>query len=664
MPSKTSSRVYSVVALLVVALSVILGREFAWWKTDDPSGSTGAVDGTTTLPIAAGQNHTTGFDAAEFYHLDQGSGIYPFVWAKALIDVETGQSFLSNPERFGLLPDAVSDFNPHGLPVGLTVGKPRGIDVEMLGLTCAACHTTQLRYNGKMIRLDGAASQFSTDLFLNRLVKSTEATFADPEKLWAFLIRLEREMSENTRVLATAEPVSPDHHAGRIHFDADTRKLLTQFERFDKLTAADSFGRTLSDHVTERVQSLAEDAEEFVSRSEHAASEAVEKLLGLDLHRDNPLSGWSGNRQRFAIESTLSTIEDSLRLLKARVEYLQAMPQLGADALPAGYGREDDFGVVRNALFGARNRRPANAPVSISPIWGTDRIAWLHWSANTTSLLGRNLGEAIGVGAAYDPETGSTSVNFPNQMRLVELSGFIVAPVWPADVFGATDAAKVERGQAIYQQRCAKCHDGGDVNESGLVELKLFLPDEIGTDPAAAEIMRVPIVNSDGEATHLATAIAQHLNEIKAAAFAEMSADERDRFEQIERRRGPVLWRGGGADSSLPTGYPAKRLEGVWATAPYLHNGSVPTLHHLLLPARQRPVSFPVGQIDFDPVHVGYELDPSRITPVPHRPQFHLDTTIPGNFNTGHEGDEFGTTLADEDRTALIEYLKVHRNPT
>src|SRR5262249_23213993 len=65
--------------------------------------------------------------------------------------------------------------------------------------------------------------------------------------------------------------------------------------------------------------------------------------------------------------------------------------------------------------------------------------------------------------------------------------------------------------------------------------------------------------------------------------------------------------------------YVARPLVSIWATAPYLHNGSVPTLHDLLLPAKDRPKLFPVGHREFDPVKLGYVADLKGI-PVGQRP--------------------------------------------
>lgn len=96
-------------------------------------------------------------------------------------------------------------------------------------------------------------------------------------------------------------------------------------------------------------------------------------------------------------------------------------------------------------------------------------------------------------------------------------------------------------------------------------------------------------------------------------------------------------------------GYIARPLNGIWATAPYLHNGSVPTLYDLLLPAEQRPRTFYTGTSEFDPVKVGY------VTASGGDNSFLFDTTVEGNSNAGHE---FGSSLTASQRLALLEYIK------
>ena len=136
-----------------------------------------------------------------------------------------------------------------------------------------------------------------------------------------------------------------------------------------------------------------------------------------------------------------------------------------------------------------------------------------------------------------------------------------------------------------------------------------------------------------------------------------------DELTQIDYKRkqamitgvgGPVIGNGGL--------YKARPLNGIWASAPYLHNGSVPTLADLLLPAKKRPKSFTVGSREFDPAKVGFRTDAPGFSV--YRARNDDGTPVPGNSNEGHE---FGTDaypptaaeyLNDDERKALLEYLK------
>ena len=98
-------------------------------------------------------------------------------------------------------------------------------------------------------------------------------------------------------------------------------------------------------------------------------------------------------------------------------------------------------------------------------------------------------------------------------------------------------------------------------------------------------------------------------------------------------------------------GYVAGSLEGLWLRAPYLHNGSVPSLADLLEPVERRPTQFWRGYDVIDPVKVGFITQGAEAqaagTP--------YDTSRPGNSNAGHT---YGTQLAPELKRALLEYLK------
>jgi hypothetical protein len=102
-------------------------------------------------------------------------------------------------------------------------------------------------------------------------------------------------------------------------------------------------------------------------------------------------------------------------------------------------------------------------------------------------------------------------------------------------------------------------------------------------------------------------------------------------------------------------------LDGLWLRAPYLHNGSVPTLRDLLEPSAKRPVRFFRGYDVFDPVKVGFRGDVGEENG---RKYFRFDTRlpdgklIPGNGNYGHDGPRYGTLLPAADKDAIVEYLK------
>jgi hypothetical protein len=107
-----------------------------------------------------------------------------------------------------------------------------------------------------------------------------------------------------------------------------------------------------------------------------------------------------------------------------------------------------------------------------------------------------------------------------------------------------------------------------------------------------------------------------------------------------------------------PLAYKVRPLNGVWATPPYLHNGSVPNVYALLSPVAERPTKFFLGNREYDPVNLGYRTDklPGG---------FQFDTTVRGNSKAGHEfandpgkSGVIGRLLTPDERLAVIEYLK------
>jgi mono/diheme cytochrome c family protein len=186
-------------------------------------------------------------------------------------------------------------------------------------------------------------------------------------------------------------------------------------------------------------------------------------------------------------------------------------------------------------------------------------------------------------------------------------------PAWT----GAVDAALAARGEVVFHETCERCHGTSDSYPNMIVAL-----DEIGTDPTLA---------------------------LGAAQFAGEPVDwfNRSFFGEI-------------AFLAPAPGYVAPPLDGVWATAPFLHNGSVPTLR-ALLDSRLRPRFFQrsYDTSDYDAANLGWrytELDHGQDEARGHDERVVIyDTTQLGYGNGGHT---FGDDLTEADRTALLEYVK------
>lgn len=214
--------------------------------------------------------------------------------------------------------------------------------------------------------------------------------------------------------------------------------------------------------------------------------------------------------------------------------------------------------------------------------------------------------------------------------RVAEIEEWLME-LEPPDFPFPIDEELAAAGQPLFAAHCAECHRSGRDNRLGTV-----IPlEEIGTD------------------AH------------RTAAWTRQAADSANRVVRgIGIRRTPM----GKPD---PQGYIAVHLDGLWLRAPYLHNGSVPTLRALLEPPEARPDSFYRGYDVIDPRNVGYisrrcageraELPPGSESVgfqwgcMPSHEGWLYETRLPGNDNGGHD---YGVDLTAAEKAALVEYLK------
>jgi mono/diheme cytochrome c family protein len=591
-------------------------------------------------------------DRWKLYHLPEGSEIFPARWLAAMNDKTTGKPFLEDLERFGLLadeqgPEIKGAEKTWKLPVGLTLTTPPNTSLEMIGVNCAACHVGELRVGAKVVRVDGAPNLFNLDRFYERLFESVKETLHDRKELLAFLDRLRRTDPDRDEFstlfkrlregLLDNDPLSGAVVArAEAILDGTTESIQ---ERIALLGAAHS-GR-----IEAAVKSIVDHDRGFVDRFKA-------RFPGIELF-DNLRDRFS---RRLPDSGPLAQVlarvgDDRLLFLEARLAFLKRLKSLhdapeGEKTLVPGPGRIDAIINARDLVFPEDAINP-NSAVSFPPIWGLRQINWFHYDGDTNSLFERNMAQAMGLGAVVIKETGESTILPRNVHELEILNGRLEPPSWEKTI-GLTDDDHrlAETGKTLYQQRCANCHDFKPGDDRPLLPVEKrpfgFPVYDIGTDPQRLLNFGRPM--KDGR--EFAGVLAETLGMIKRKLYEtnHVSSYEQTMMEPA----GKVRW--------LNTqGYVARPLRGIWATAPYLHNGSVPTIDDLLKPSAQRPAKFLVGHREYDPAKLGYVSDPERIPDEIEPRLFLFDTSLVGNRNTGHEPNP---PLTDDERQAIIAYLK------
>jgi hypothetical protein len=506
--------------------------------------------------------------------------------------------------RYGYLANEKSKLNPEGLPVGFAIDGD--VSTGYFGMTCAACHTAQIEYQkdgaNQQLRIDGAPATADFQTFLKDLTDATRATLNDADR----------------------------------------------FDKFAHAVLGNRYSAT-------RAKDLKTDFAAWV------------KQWGSFMDKSLPASPW-------------------------------------------GPGRLDAFGMIFNRVAGKdlgidANFQVADAPVSYPFLWNASLQDKTQWNGGVPNglfinALGRNTGEVFGVFADFSPrkrllpppiDYTRHSVKFINLQQLEEKISVLKPPPWP---FGVKQDL-VDKGRVLYARECGGCHDvkplpegtwltpvqavGTDpkmydnaqrTSQTGLLEGALspnppgsrlanpaLTDDVLATtvvgalfEDAFPPLPKLPNPNSgvwQAIRKDLAV-ILPGLQEISRLTILRDTAMIENVKSHVRDRLGNIFKMPG-----EPHAYEARVLQGVWATAPYLHNGSVPNLWELLTPPAQRKPLFMVGSKKYDAVNVGYVTDES---PFKDGKLVVSGTDVqPGNSNSGHD---FGTQLTDDEKWQLIEYLK------
>jgi len=639
-----------IVMLVVLALvSILLAIAVKYPYTQIPEHD--LVKGTVYLDQGWGTSASSE-DRQAYYYTPQGTSLnnLRYSWFVNLDEAWSHRriSEVENMRSLGfIVDDASTKWNPDRLPVGFTKHFDPHFGEDVLDITCAACHTGELHATTRdqthlAIRIDGgqamhAFTAISIGNFGPSLLASMAATYLNPLKFNDFARRV----------------LGDEHYAsGKSALRSEFRKVMWAFFQ-----------------------------QAYIDSSRHLY----------------PVT------EGFGRTDAIGRISN-----KVFAEELD----------PANYR-------VGNA--------PVSYP-PVWDIWKFNWVQYTaSVSQPMARNLGESLGvgAAIGLVDLYGrPVPSDQRFAAPSMMlNLYTIEGTLKKlqpPKWPAEILGPIDQAKANYGRTLYQKYCAGCHQPCELSPE---ERAVRVPDrnpkepfwriqelpveEIGTDPTAAlnfvnnrvDLSKTGLTDDDVRAIlkpiydeeqkraadfrkkknlpprYNSCEYQQKLDavNVRSVAIGEglnylgILASKRYYSEHgipLEKQR---QYNGDGA-LDIPQVvliYKARPLAGVWATGPYLHNGSVPTLYELLLPADERRKRFFMGRKEFDPDRVGVLGEPLS------KSGFWFDTTIQGNFNIGHEfragyatwrpgalpsHGVIGPELKDEERWAIIEYLKIHED--
>jgi hypothetical protein len=517
----------------------------------------------------------------QYYFTSQGSAAIPYALYLHLEEAESQQLFRSDTisEKFGLIPHAPDpQYNPDGLPIGIAKhsvpdGRWQG---DWVGVTCAVCHNSELRYQGATIRVDGGSNnRFEFSGYIGALRDALKASLDDGAKF---------------------------------------QRLVDRMGLTDEATTA---------RMREQLEIAAREVTYYV-----------------DVSAATPFSFGPG-------------LMDPLTVIHNRV--------------------------MANALGVPENTEPSLIPTKSPFLWNAPQSSWVQWTGFGLDPLHRNAGEALGAFVKIDltspsPEEGlfDSTLDLEGQFQIERLLRELAPPQWPEDVLGKIDRELADRGQDLYAANCAECHS---VYPHRWSEPKLqgkrfienaFVPfDIIGTDPMQAtgpEFDPRPRYRPGNMAAYLREPYRDQPLVPQGIIFeAILENVVMKAVEELELTEAMMLDAMGYRERNEPGPvrpvYKAGPRDGIWATPPYLHNGSVPSLYDLLSPAAERPQTFYVGR-EFDPVRVG--IDTSGISG-----DDLFDTRLIGNSNAGHSFQDgprtkgvIGRLLSEDERWALIEYLK------
>lgn len=664
-------------AALVILLGVLAGAALNYAVTFYPYSQLPAADRVDEV-IYPDQGWGAGLEAADrqaYYYTGQGAGLKDIRYSWFVnLEMPFGKTRFANPDylrRQGFIVDPQTAANPDQLPVGFTRHFDATLNEELLDITCAACHTGQLNVtrNGRTtaVRIDGGQAMHALTTstpghFLPTMIASMASTWANPIKFNRFARRvlgegtggrweLHRQLGEvigNFVTLAWHEKwfgLAPTEEGfGRT--DALARIANTVFG--DNLTTKNyavgnapvSFPAVWNIWKFDWVQYNASVSQPMARNIGEAMGVGAKYALVDRYGRPLPLE------QRYRSTAAI----DHLHEIELNLRKLQP------PSWPEAFGSIDRAKAERGKQLFNEHCVSCHGP-HIAPPDLKIRNAPLKTDADPEWVMKTLCLDDIGT----DPNSARNFAQATIDLTKTGMTADELRRVARRNI----DPFKVRQREYLTKEiaRLKSPGAGGagvyGVDSDGSVAQQLAAAEQqlAGLDASFEQ----QLSQLDPKRISVGAALSYLGTMIRDKAYddlhytAEQRAD-RDGFGMLDLPQ--VL-----------AAYKPRPLAGIWATPPYLHNGSVPTIYALLSPVSERPKTFLVAGREFDPSHVGLAERSG--------PGFTYDTSLDGNHNTGHEFNKgyvewtpnsppakglIGPYLPPEDRLAIIEHLKVRND--
>lgn len=629
-----------------------------------------------------------------FHHADQGTNTFgiPYEWLIAL--EQPSLSMFGKPGKFmdqtylsrmGFIPSprsvksytsaamhgyaagsntskyAKKDYNLANLPVGFAVGGEwidlasgktlpipgTGKNAQTVGLTCAACHTGQLEYNGNRILIDGGQAMVSLDKFREALALSIAFTKYVPGRFSRFAEAVLQEQNNKANKDALKKQLNIFIELGKNKADLEktvaTHSLEEGFSRLDALNRIGNQVFTVQMKIPENIYPTSAPVSfphiwntpwfDWVQYNSSIQQPMV-RNLGESMGVSAPVNLSKPGPTLFEAAVPLETIHEMELLVSGPDHPLQAggfgglaSPQWEALPLPS----------LDPQLVAAGRKLYTGDPEATDEKYRKGMCVRCHQPPLKDKAILNN--------KYWRKPKGE---NFPYAyLRLV---------TQPVEKMGTDCATAYDMAYRTVLTPKSM------MDEHASVTVESY-PAACPPPIARPETPEGMVRNNFG------IALGQVVEKTKDYWYEKHKMSQGERIKLDGFRPNGIR----ATINDLPV-YKARPLNGVWATAPFLHNGSVPTLYLLLSSQEERnkeAKEFYLGSRVFDPKYIGYAYRTNAgkiLTDMEALKTsdglFKLDTSKPGNHNTGHlfsstsGPGRIGPSLSPKERLAIIEFIK------